>query len=92
MPPVVRESPVANVADLPMGPRFEVNHQIHASTVLAVGHAAAEDDLTAVPTTTDLPRRESERDQDRIEKLPNQDLRSLVGTTTSGHQARTSTS
>ncbi len=48
------------------------NDEIHATTVCAVDLTPAEDHLTTLPNNTDLPGRESERDQDRIEDLRNQ--------------------
>jgi len=92
VPSVARKPPVAHVGDLPVGNRFEVKDEIHATTIWAVDLAPAEDHLTTVPNTTDLPGRESERDQDRIEDLRNEDLHNPVRTTVFRNQARTSMS
>ena len=59
VPSVARKSPVADVGDLPVEPRFEVNDEIHTTSIWAVDLAPAEDHLTTVPTTTDLPGREA---------------------------------
>jgi hypothetical protein len=72
VPSVARKPPIADVGDLPVGPRFDVNDEIHATTVCAIALTPAEDHLTTLPNNTDLPRRESERDQDRVEGLRNQ--------------------
>jgi hypothetical protein len=79
VPSVARKPPVAYVGDLPVGRRFDLNDEIHATIICAVHLALAEDHLTTSPSNTDLPRREAERDQDRIE-----DLRHQARTTTSG--------
>jgi len=71
VPSVAREPPVADVGDLPAGRRFDFNDEIHATTICTVDLAPAEDHLTTLTNNTDLPRRESERDQDRIEDLRN---------------------
>ena len=71
VPSVARKPPIADVGDLPVGRRFDFNDQIHATTVCAVDLTPAEDHLTTLPNNADLPRRESERDQDRIEDLRN---------------------
>jgi hypothetical protein len=71
VPSVAREPPVPDVGDLPIGRRFDVDDEIHATTVWAVDLTPAEDHLTTLPNNTDLPGRESERDQDRIEDLRN---------------------
>ena len=92
VPSVARKPPVADVGDLPVGRRSEVKDQIHAPTIWAVDLTPAEDHLTTVPNTTDLSGSESERDQDRIEDLPKEGLRSQVRTTMSRNQARTSVS
>jgi hypothetical protein len=72
VPSVARKLPVADVGDLPVGRRFDFNDEIHATIICAVDLAPAEDHLTTLPSNTDLPRREPERDQDRIEGLRNQ--------------------
>jgi hypothetical protein len=72
VPSVARKPPIADVADLPVGRRFDFNDEIHAIIICAVDLAPAEDHLTTLPNNTDLPRRKSERDQDRIEDLRNQ--------------------
>lgn len=72
VPSVARKPPVADVGDLPVGHRFDVNDEIHATIICAVGLTLAEDHLTALPNNTDLPRREPERNQDRIEGLRDQ--------------------
>lgn len=72
VPSVARIPPVADVGDLPVGRRFDFNDEIHATIICAVDLTPAEDHLTTLPNNTDLPRRESERDQDRIEDLRNQ--------------------
>ena len=72
MPSVARKPPVADVGDLPVGRRFDLNDEIHATAIGAVDLAPAEDHLTALPNSTDLPGRESEGDQDRIEDLRDQ--------------------
>ncbi len=92
VPSVARKPPVADVGDSPVGPRFEVNDEIHAAAIWAVDLTPAENHLTTVPDTTDLPGRESERGQDRIESVRNEDLCTPVRTTTSCNQARTSVS
>jgi hypothetical protein len=71
-PSVARKPPIADVGDLPVGRRFELNDEIHATTIWAVDLAPAEGHLTTLPNNTDLPRRESERDKDWIEDLRNQ--------------------
>ena len=78
VPPVAREAPRTHVGDPPVRRRFDLNDEIHATTIWAADLAAAEDDLTALRIDTDLPRREAERDQDRVESL--------------GYQARTTMS
>jgi hypothetical protein len=77
MPTLARKTPIADVGDLPVGRRFDFNDEIHAATICAVDLTPAEDHLTTLPIYTDLPRREPERDQDRIEGLRNQ-VRSTV--------------
>ncbi len=72
VPSVARKPPIADVGDLPVGRRFDFKDEIHATTVCAVDLTPAEDHLTTLPNNTGLPRRESERDQDRIEDLRNQ--------------------
>jgi hypothetical protein len=72
VPSVARKAPVPNVDDLPVGRRFEVNDEIHATTIWAADITPAEGHSTTVPNTTDLPGREPERDQDRIKDLRNQ--------------------
>jgi hypothetical protein len=72
VPSVARKPPVADVGDLPVGHRFDFNHEIHATIICAVDLAPAEDHLTTLANNTDLPRCESERDQDRIEGLHHQ--------------------
>ena len=72
VPSVARKAPVPNVDDLPVGRRFEVNDEIHATTIWAADLTPAEDHLATVPNTTGLPGREAERDQHRIEDLRNQ--------------------
>jgi hypothetical protein len=78
VPSVARKPPVADVGDLPVGRRFDFNDEIHATTICNVDLTPAEGHLTTLPTNTDLPRRESERGQDRIE-----DFRDQVRTTLS---------
>jgi len=92
VPSVARKPPVADGGNLPVRPRFEVNYEIHAAAIWAVDLTPAENHLTTVPDTTDLPGRESERGQDRIESVRNEDLCTPVRTTTSCNQARTSVS
>ena len=72
VPSVARKPPVADVGDLPVGHRCEFNNEIHATIICAVDLAPAEDHLTTLRINTDLPRREPERDQDRIEGRRNQ--------------------
>jgi hypothetical protein len=67
VPSVARKPPVADVGDLPIGRRFDFKHEIHATIICAVDLTPAEDHLTTLPSNTDLPRREPERDQGRIE-------------------------
>ena len=72
VPSVARKPPVTDVGDQPVGRRLDFNDEIHAATIWAVELASAEDHLTARVVDTDLPRREPERDQDRIEGPRNQ--------------------
>ena len=72
VPPIARKAPVADIGDLPVGRRFEVDDEIHTTTIRAADLTPAEGHPTTVPSTTDLPRREPERDQDRIKGLRNQ--------------------
>jgi hypothetical protein len=72
VPSVAREAPVADVGDLPVGRRFDFDNEIHATAISRVHLTPAEDHLTTLPNTTDLPWGESEWDQDRIEDLRNQ--------------------
>jgi hypothetical protein len=88
VPSVARKPPVADVGDLPVGRRFEAKDEIYAPTIWAVDLTPAEDHLTTVPITTDLPRREAERDQNRIENLPNEVLHNRVRTTLNRIKAR----
>jgi hypothetical protein len=69
VPSVARKPPVADVSDPPFGRRFDFNDEIHATTIRAVELTTAEDHLTTIPGDTDLPEREPERHQDRIESL-----------------------
>lgn len=71
VPSVAQIPPVADVGDLPVGHRCEFNDEIHATIICAVDLAPAEGHLTTLPINTDLPRREPERDQDRIERRRN---------------------
>jgi hypothetical protein len=72
VPSVTRKPPIADVGDLPVGHRCDVHDEIHATTICAVDLAPTEDHLTALRNVTDLPGRESERGQDRIEDLRDQ--------------------
>ncbi len=79
MPSVACESPVPDVDDLPVGQRCEVDNNVDARVVCAVGNATAEDHLTSSPVSTGLTGRESERAKNRIEDLGDQlDTRSRV--------------
>lgn len=77
LPSVARKPPVADAGDLPVGRRFDVNDEIHATTIWAIDLAPTVDHLTTLPHDTDLPGRESEGDQDRIEDLRNQVRRTM---------------
>ena len=92
VPTVARKPPVADVGDLPVGCPFDVKDEVQATTIRAVDITPAEDHLTTLPITTDLRGREAERDQDRIEDLPNEVLHIRVGTNVCGGQARNTTS
>jgi len=72
VPSVARKPPVADVGDLPVGRRFDFNDEIHATIICAIDLTPAEDHLTTLPNDADLPGREPERDQDRIEGLGDQ--------------------
>ena len=72
VPPVARIAPITDVGDPPGRRRFYFNDEIHATSIWAADLASAEDHLTALRIDTDLPRREPERNQDRIEGLRNQ--------------------
>ncbi len=72
MPTVARKTPIADVGYVPVGRGFDVNDEVHTTVICAVDLTAAEDHLTTAPIYTDLPRREPERDQDRVEGLRNQ--------------------
>ena len=50
VPPIAREPPVTNVRDAPVGHRCEVDDQINARTIAAVGDTTTEDHLT-LPTS-----------------------------------------
>jgi hypothetical protein len=71
-PSVAWKAPIADVGDLPVGPLFDFNDEIHATIVCTVDLATAEDHLTTLPIDADLAGLEPERDQDRIEGLRNQ--------------------
>ena len=67
VPSVALISPVADVGDMPVGRSLDVNDEIYATTIGAVDLTPAEGHLTTLPDNADLPGREPERDQDRIE-------------------------
>lgn len=92
VPSVARKPPVADVGDLPVGPRLEVNDEIHTTAIWAVDLTSAEDHLTTVPDTTDLPVGKAERDQHRIEGVRDEDLRNPVRTTKPQNHASTTMS
>lgn len=67
MPPVGRKSPVADVGDMPVRRRLDVEDEIYAAVLCAVDFTAAEDHLTSPTTGTDLTGSEAETHQDRIQ-------------------------
>jgi len=88
VPPVAREAPVADVRDSPDRPRSEIDNEINASTIRAVGDAAAEDHLAILIRGSGLARCETERGEDRIENPGDLINRRMVGSLPKGSRWR----